>query len=216
MLESNILLVGVLGSWFLSTILYYFLKKWRGNRLPSGSFKKENLDVVDLVPSNWSKLGILVAMTGNRLAVIAVVLLSLFKLWTNIPGFLSISLPLWLNWIGLFGIWCHYAWGITVLYYNVNYVPAYKSLPTTYVLATGGPYRIVRHPYYVGDFFYTIFIFLITGWWALGISALGWVTLPRQASEEEKALLARFGQIYEDYAKRTGRFIPKIMKKDTI
>ncbi len=148
-------------------------------------------------------------MAGNRLAVIAIIILSLSKLWVNIPPFLIIPIPLWLNWIGFFGIWFHYAWGIAVLYYNVNYTPAYKSMPATFVLATGGPYSIIRHPYYVGDFLYTVFIFLTTGWWLLGISALGWIALPRQASEEEKALLTRFGVTYEEYAKRTGRFLPR-------
>jgi protein-S-isoprenylcysteine O-methyltransferase Ste14 len=217
MLESNVLLVSITGAWILSAIFYYLLKTWRGNRLPSGSIKKEASDSVDPAPgTNLSRLGIIIAMTGNRLAVIAIVLLSFFKLWANVPIFLTIPFPLWLNWLGLLGIWFHYAWGIAVLYYNVNYIPAFKSMPATFVLATGGPYRIIRHPYYVGDLFFTVFLFLTTGWWLLGISALGWITLPRQASEEEKALLARFGVIFEDYTKRTGRLLPRIRKKTPV
>jgi protein-S-isoprenylcysteine O-methyltransferase Ste14 len=213
MLGANVLLVGILGSWILSMIFYYIIIKWRGDRLPPGSIKIESSDSVDLSPgTSWSKFGILIAMTGNRLAVIAILLISLFNLWANMPPFLTISLPLWLNWIGLLGIWFHYTWGIAVLYYNVNYTPAYKSMPATYVLATGGPYSIIRHPYYVGDLLYTVFLFMATGWWVLGISALGWTTLPQQASEEEKAIQARFGVIYEDYTERTGRFLPKTQK----
>ena len=214
MLNANVLLVCIFGSWLLSVIFYYLLIKWRGDRLPPGSIMRESLDDVDHNPgTSWSKLGILIAMTGNRLTVISIILVSLLNLWTNIPRFFFIPFPIWLNWIGLLGIWFHYAWGIAVLYYNVNYVPAYKSMPTTYVLATGGPYRIIRHPYYVGDLFYTIFIFLTTGWWLLGVTALGWLALPRQASEEEKALQARFGVIYENYTERTGKFLPRIWKK---
>lgn len=216
MLDENILLVGILGSWILSAIFYYLLKQRRRGRLPNGSIERDfrqSEDLDDSPGTSWSKLGLITAMAGNRLAVIAIVLFSIFRLWTAIPLFLTIPLPLWVNWIGLLGIWFHYAWDTAVLYYNVNYTPAYKSMPPKFVLATGGPYNIVRHPSYVGDFLFTIFLFLTTGWWLLGISAIGWIALPRQAAEEEKALLTRFGDVYENYAKRTGRFIPRIRKK---
>jgi protein-S-isoprenylcysteine O-methyltransferase Ste14 len=66
----------------------------------------------------------------------------------------------------------------------------------------------------VGDFFFTIFLLLTTGWWLIGVTAVGWFTLPRQALEEEKALVDRFGVIYDEYAKQTGRFLPRIKKKE--
>jgi len=79
-----------------------------------------------------------------------------------------------------------------------------------HVLATGGPYRLVRHPMYANYIVVTFFVFLATGIWVVFLGALGWVGLVRQAKAEERALEKRFGRIYTSYAARTGRFFPRI------
>ena len=100
--------------------------------------------------------------------------------------------------------------GVGVYYYNVNYTPLYKPMPKTYVLATGGPYRLVRHPMYVSYLGETLFIFLTTGIWLIAVTAIGWVSLPRQVREEEEELSVLFGEAYSQYAAATGRLFPRL------
>jgi len=79
-----------------------------------------------------------------------------------------------------------------------------------HVLATGGPYRLVRHPMYANYVVVTFFVFFATGIWLVLFAALGWVGLVHQAKAEEEALEERFGKVYTAYAARTGRFFPRI------
>ena len=41
---------------------------------------------------------------------------------------------------------------------------------------------------------------------------IGFLALPYQAKGEEKMLKEMFGEIYEEYASKTGRFFPKIKR----
>ena len=85
------------------------------------------------------------------------------------------------------------------------------TLDKGHQLATGGPFRIVRHPIYMG----------------LNLLALGsavWVPTPivwaafvlmvigsdLRARAEEALLLRVFGQPYRDYCARTRRFVPGV------
>lgn len=79
-------------------------------------------------------------------------------------------------------------------------------------LATEGPYRYIRHP------FYTSYIAFWSGW-ALATGSI-WSFIPvlcltvfylRAASQEEKVLMAApFAKAYEEYRSRTGFMLPKI------
>lgn len=123
------------------------------------------------------------------------------------------ALPLrdWLRWTGI---------GIGVLAGALlvwTFRSLGKNLTDTVVtrkehtLVTSGPYRWVRHPFYV-----VVGLSLAAGslatanWFILlaGILALGLIVL-RTPIEEEK-LLARFGDEYRQYRERTGRFFPKL------
>ena len=81
---------------------------------------------------------------------------------------------------------------------------------TNATLVTRGPYRWVRHPFYVTG---ALMLLAITGLSANGlIGALGIVPLVLLAvrtPKEEQMLVARFGEAYEDYMQRTGRFLPR-------
>ena len=80
----------------------------------------------------------------------------------------------------------------------------------TGTLATGGPYARVRHPQYVG------FIAVMVGF------LLQWPTIPtlvmfpvplamyrRLALAEERDVRASFGGAWDEYARRTPRFVPR-------
>ena len=77
-------------------------------------------------------------------------------------------------------------------------------------LVTGGPYRYVRHPQYLGYFIiFTGFFLLLLNLVALAplLSIPGEV---RMATIEEEFLTEKFGNSYADYQKVTGKFLPKI------
>jgi protein-S-isoprenylcysteine O-methyltransferase Ste14 len=76
------------------------------------------------------------------------------------------------------------------------------------ILMTGGPYAISRHPMYVGE------LALWLGWAILygsipvliGFAALGAV-VARLAPREERALDAKFGDVYRQYKARVPRWL---------
>ena len=78
-------------------------------------------------------------------------------------------------------------------------------------LATTGPYARVRHPQYVG------FLAIMVGF------LLQWPTIPtivmfpvliyiyrRLSIQEERGVAAAFGPAWDEYARRTPRFVPKL------
>ena len=81
-------------------------------------------------------------------------------------------------------------------------------------LATTGPYARVRHPQYVG------FLAIMVGF------LLQWPTIPtivmfpvlvyvyrRLSTQEERGVAAQFGPTWDDYARGTPRFIPRLERR---
>ena len=78
------------------------------------------------------------------------------------------------------------------------------------MLVTGGPYRWVRHPMYTTSFVWAAAFLLITANWLIGGAwfSLGMVAVAL-TDQEEATLLARFGEAYRVYQRRTRRFLPR-------
>jgi protein-S-isoprenylcysteine O-methyltransferase Ste14 len=81
-------------------------------------------------------------------------------------------------------------------------------------LVTAGPFRWVRNPMYLG-------LVIILAAIALGSSSpaawLVWLALPAylthfQIVPEERLLTGRFGPEYLDYRRRTGRWLPRLLR----
>ena len=80
-----------------------------------------------------------------------------------------------------------------------------------HTLVTTGPYAFVRHPFYDTGILGVVAISLITAnWFILLMGAAVMVLLIFRTKTEEENLLARFGESYREYMKRTGRFFPRI------
>src|SRR5579862_2223284 len=79
-------------------------------------------------------------------------------------------------------------------------------------LITRGPYRLVRHPIYLGFIVLMILVLFISENWILGISGLLLVTsiAAARVGIEERELRERFGSEWEAYARRTGAFFPRL------
>jgi protein-S-isoprenylcysteine O-methyltransferase Ste14 len=78
-------------------------------------------------------------------------------------------------------------------------------------LATTGPYARVRHPQYVG--FVLIMVGFLLQWptfITLAMFPVLLVVYRRLALREEREVRAQFGSLYDEYAKRTPRFLPRL------
>jgi protein-S-isoprenylcysteine O-methyltransferase Ste14 len=107
------------------------------------------------------------------------------------------------------------AFGLFLLVYSgVHLKRAARStaLAEVEALATGGPYGIVRHPYYLGD------IILIMGlaiglrsvWGIVGTLFLLIPSAIYVARMEDEALAEKFGEDWRSYAKQTYFMFPPI------
>lgn len=86
------------------------------------------------------------------------------------------------------------------------------DIQNNHSIVTRGPYKIVRHPSYLGAFImYLATIIFLHAWFSVVIAAL---VLPfaflRRIHYEEELLKGGFGEEYETYRQRVKRFLPGI------
>ena len=85
----------------------------------------------------------------------------------------------------------------------------HEVAPRTQHLMTDGPYRLSRNPMLTGTFLYLIGICLwLWTWQAVAVFVIFVVILLVQVRTEENRLRRDFGEEYEAYCRRTGRFLP--------
>ena len=143
-------------------------------------------------------------------------------LWISVLGYLlspaslewaAMPTPTWLRWFGVVaGVLCS-----LLMYWTLNSLG--KNLTDTVVtrtdatLVTHGPYRWIRHPYYMTAALLMASVTLLTANWLIGVSSvLVLALLIVRTPKEEKRLIEKFGQQYRDYMARTGRFVPRIRR----
>ena len=126
----------------------------------------------------------------------------------------TITIPAQVRWIGaVTGIFSS-----ILMYWTLNSLG--KNLTDTVVtranatLVTQGPYRWVRHPFYVTTALVMVSVTLLTANWLIGLGCLLILAmLAIRTPKEERMLVERFGQPYVAYMDRTGRFLPRIPTK---
>lgn len=104
-------------------------------------------------------------------------------------------------------------WSIVYMRYKGNGNPmdafGHEVAPRTKHLMTDGPYRLSRNPMLTGTFVYLIGICTwLWTWPALAVFAIFVVIMLVQVRTEETRLRRDFGEEYENYCSRTGRFLP--------
>ena len=88
------------------------------------------------------------------------------------------------------------------------------SIKDDHKLIEVGPYRTVRHPMYTVFIVFTISIAIITtNLLCIICSILISCSFPSITKSEELMLIDAFGDEYQSYMKRTGRFFPRIRRK---
>ena len=123
----------------------------------------------------------------------------------------ALPLPIWLRWAGVaIGVTAGslLVWTLVNLGRNLTDTVVTR---TAHTLVTAGPYRWIRHPFYVT----TALIIVANGlaaanWFLLAAGTMTVALLVVRTRKEEDLLLARFGDAYRSYMDRTGRFVPRI------
>ena len=152
---------------------------------------------------------------GNRAPLVAnftafgLLFLSLLIFSSSAAGFMALLLALSGSFLALAGaalvVFCHAELGAAW-----SFAP--KADRSTGLITTG-PYRLVRHPIYVGLALLAVGEALAFGNWpALFIALSGIVpTLAWRAHTEEKLLSRTFGESYKVYRQRTKMIVPHIL-----
>lgn len=146
--------------------------------------------------------------------------LSGMALWLGVFAYLiqpawmdwsKFDLPIWMRWTGVgMGIVADLLalWVFRSLGNNVTPTVVTRSNAS---LVTHGPYRWVRHPLYtMGTLAYWGFALLAENWFIALLTVVGVILLMLRTSSEEAHLVEKFGQEYQVYMQRTGRFLPKL------
>ena len=123
----------------------------------------------------------------------------------------SMPLPAWIRWGGVVGggacSWLMY-WTLSNLGGNLTDTVVTRN---NAVLITKGPYKWVRHPFYVTAALLMGSATLISANWAIGVSSVVvLVLLAIRTPNEEQKLIERFGEDYRQYMRTTGRFLPRL------
>lgn len=142
---------------------------------------------------------------AGMLATLAFMIDPAWMAWSSVP------LPAALRWAGA-GIGALGAalllWAFASLGRNLTDTVVTRRAHT---LVTHGPYRRVRHPFYDGVALLVVATALMTATWFVFVcGALAFALLVARTPIEEAHLLQRFGRPYEEYRRRTGRFLPRL------
>jgi protein-S-isoprenylcysteine O-methyltransferase Ste14 len=160
-----------------------------------------------------SKTGVLLVFAVNILTIFLVILVAISTPVHPRLSILQVELPLWVNIVGSVLFIINNILGLLALVYNPNYTPLYSRPPQGSILATQGPYALIRHPRYAVEALQNITFFLFTGFWLPLLGLLGWVGMYRQARAEEDYLMTLVPQAYGEYRKKTGMFLPKLKRE---
>jgi protein-S-isoprenylcysteine O-methyltransferase Ste14 len=123
----------------------------------------------------------------------------------------KIGLPDELRWLGVvLGVFC--VFGIYWLFSSIGSgITPTSATRTEHKLVTSGPYRWVRHPLYtIACSLFVTFGMIADNWFIALLGILAFIAMAIRTPKEEANLIAKFGDEYREYMKRTGRFLPKV------
>jgi methanethiol S-methyltransferase len=132
----------------------------------------------------------------------------LFRIPVLSPTFALMNNPKFFGWPGMVvGAWL-------TLIGMVLVILGWRQIYRVEGLVQTGLYARIRHPQYTGIFL------ILTGWllhWPTLLTLLMYPVLLviyyRLARREERAMLAEFGEAYQEYCQRTAMFLPGLIKR---
>jgi len=158
----------------------------------------------------WQE-GLFIFFTLRPVGIVGMLGLITYMVNPSWMAWSSVPLPAWPRWTGVgVGVIAGalLTWTLRSLGKNLTDTVVTR---TEHTLVTSGPYRWVRHPFYVSLGLLVAANSLATANWFIFVSgALLCVLIVIRTRKEEALLLARFGDAYRGYMERTGRFLPHI------
>lgn len=123
---------------------------------------------------------------------------------------LQVPFPDWLRWVGVaLGILSlgFYAWSRRTLGKEWS---SCLQMREAHHLVTTGPYAWIRHPIYLALMGFMTSIALITAnWFLIAFLVVSIVDLALRIPNEEQMMIEVFGDEYQAYMQRTGRYLPR-------
>lgn len=159
---------------------------------------------------NRREEGIFILLTLRPIALVRIVGLVAYVIDPARMAWSSVPLPPWIRWCGIgIGVTA----GVSLILVMRTLGPNLTDTVVTrahHTLVMHGPYRWVRHPFYGACALALTADSLVTANWFLAVAgALTLALLVIRTRKEEENLLARFGDEYAAYMRRTGRFFPR-------
>ncbi len=154
--------------------------------------------------------GLFILITLRLAGLSGMIAVILYLIDPHLMAWASIPLPLMLRWSGV-GLGVIAAllliWTFRALGPNLTDTVVTRK---THTLVTTGPYRWVRHPFYLSVLLSAISFSLVAANWFIFICGCLAVLLQLLRSrKEEENLIARFGDNYRKYQAQTGRLLPR-------
>ncbi len=161
-----------------------------------------------------------IMLAGLRLLLLdsSLVGILIYCINPHLMNWSAIPLPSWLRWFGFFiglAALMLFLWVLRALGRNFSTTLTIQKDQT---LVTQGPYRWVRHPMYTSFVLLWIGYFFISTNWFIGLTGiLGFgLAIVVRTPKEEQMMIARFGDEYMAYMKRTGRYLPRLPRKNDL
>jgi len=201
-------------AWFLTTWLVVFFSLNLFNLLRTSSERALRKDVDAEVKRPWGSLSVLAAFGTlffflESCAYPFLVATGLHQIFEGFPLQIRFEHVVWIRVVGVL----LESLGYTLFLWSVlergRYATSWE-MREDHKLVTWGPYHYVRHPSYLGYFlmFSGLFFVLLNLLALIPIIAIpGYIRL---TIYEEQLLTTRFGDVYREYQKKTGRFLPRI------
>lgn len=164
---------------------------------------------LDLISDQKSAIDIaFLALVGMGMLV------PLVYVFSPILDFANYDLPNWSGWVGatLFGLASWLLWR-SHADLGRNWTPT-LGIRAEHELITKGIYSYMRHPMYAAHLLWAVSQVLLLHNWIAGYSLLVFA-LPHyllRVNREEDMMVKQFGDEYKEYAKRTGRILPRFLK----
>jgi len=155
--------------------------------------------------------GLFILVTLRLVGVAGVTGLIAYLINPACMAWAALSLPIGLRWMGvglalIAGLLL--VWMFRTLGRNLTDTIVTRKQHT---LVTTGPYRWVRHPFYTAAALLVLANSLAAANWFFFVAGcLMFLLLVIRTRKEEENLIARFGDDYRNYMRRTGRFVPRL------
>ncbi len=161
-------------------------------------------------PLDRRQEGWFILITLRLVAAIGAAVMIAFLVDPSLTHWSSLPLPEWLRWCGIAigavaGVWV--IWTFSHLGKNLTDTVVTRREHT---LIVSGPCRWIRHPFYLGVAGTVAAVSLATANWFVAVTGIAVLALlVARTDREEARLIERFGDDYQAYMARTGRFWPR-------